>query len=448
MEAQRRGRKSVKPRALKVAVVILVLVVASKNSITLLQQSVMPKKGIEISTHQRAIGYGRPLSELEDFLATNANTPAGRFVVLLRQYLYFERNAEAERIEACLQWKASTNSAMCFGGLKNYRKALALVDGKSADDKLAIEKATRLALYEDAESEPAMTVYDIYRYDDNKEIIPFLGTQAACLPLMLAGFAVSSQGMALELGPFAGFSTRCIAAGMAKNAVRQDSLVACDSFEGHANFKAITGRAPWLQSQYPSFTNENPNFVFLWEKAVQPVYPAARALVGWINKDSVSFDRLHNKPIDLLSVDSAKSGRQFYDQLEGISPLKQGSILFLMDFELVSEQIKQVYGCLREEYLLPVYVSFTMEHWAWIVRRDFSLQDSSIKQCFQTVAKNLESEIARIDERVVEDSEFLGSFGARNTTSDPYTSMRDHLKTSTINSLHTKPDTWLKLAGM
>jgi len=72
------------------------------------------------------------------------------------------------------------------------------------------------------------------------------------------------------------------------------------------NFNAISGRNPWIKDEFPEFTKENDDFVFLWKPAVLPVYPAAVPSKGYIDKINLNPDTFGNCNVALLSIDSAK----------------------------------------------------------------------------------------------------------------------------------------------
>jgi hypothetical protein len=341
--------------------------------------------------------------QMEQFVVRNPDTPGARFIRLLRDNLHYEPGSEARRLSACTNSaiKDAKNVSICFGGGRNYRKAL---ETSNIDD-LKLEHATRLVLWE---NNTDMNVYKLRRYNGTDRLIPYLGTQAACLPLMLAGYAAheNPDNVVVELGPFAGLSSRCILVGMLKHGVHEGAYRAFDTFEGVNNWKAISYLAPWLKKEHPEFNENQTDFLFLWKMNVESVYPTAQASVGWINKDTLNPTVLGRKHVSLLSIDSAKSAKMLIDQLEGLGVIATGTIIFLMDFEFVPDQVRQIYACLREDILIPVYASFSMEHWAWIVTKDFSFEDTKIRQCFSTLGISNKN-ITRMERMLVEDAQYL-----------------------------------------
>uniref|UniRef100_A0A7S4JQ65 Uncharacterized protein n=1 Tax=Odontella aurita TaxID=265563 RepID=A0A7S4JQ65_9STRA len=346
-----------------------------------------------------------PYQELERFLAENPDLPASRFVDLLKKHLHFEPDAESQRITACLK---RVNPALCFGGLRNYRvaqKELDTTEGRKSN----IEEVTRVAQIGGKSSQ---TVYALRRYTDELAAleIPTLGTEVACLPLMLAGYASSrdEDSVVVELGPFAGLSSRCIVTGMLQQGLRENSFFAFDSFEGLANYNAIKRRAPWLARTHADFTENNTDFLFLWELAVLPVYKTAKAKKGWITKDSLNPSVLFNRTVTMISIDCAKNAQKLKSQLEGLGTIRKGTVIFLMDFEFVRSQVKQVYGCLRGRFLLPVYASWKMEHWAWIVTNDFTLNnDEFFGRCYANILANITKAVDRMEHQLQMDVEYL-----------------------------------------
>jgi hypothetical protein len=225
----------------------------------------------------------------------------------------------------------------------------------------------------------SFTVWHLRRYAQNKELIYKLGTDAVCLPLILAGASIQDFGVAVELGPFLGFTSRCLGLGL-NTTKRAHSFHAFDSFDGKENYNAISHRLPWVKQYNESFTSQNSNFVWLWNMAMQDVYPSARAHAGWINAANVNAQHWNGQPIAFLGIDSVKNWVHWKSQLEGFpSPLLlKGSIFAAMDF-LFTDQPHIYYSCLQS-YLQPVYSSFcTAEHWIFIVLKD--IHQADIQKC-------------------------------------------------------------------
>jgi hypothetical protein len=373
---------------------------------------------------------------LEQFVEQNPDTPGARFIRLLRDYLHYEPGAEAKRLSSCsnLAIKDAKNVSFCFGGGRNYQKAMDSLNG----DDLKLEHATSLVLWEDRTD---MNVYKLRRYNGTDRLIPYLGTQAACLPLILAGYAAQEKpdNVVVELGPFAGLSSRCILVGMLKHGVHEGAYRAFDTFEGVNNWRAISYHAPWLKKEHPEFNENQTDFLFLWKMNVESVYPAAQASVGWINKDTLNPTVLGHKHVSMLSIDSAKSARMLIDQLEGLGIIATGTIIFLMDFEFVPDQVRQIYACLREEFLIPVYASFSMEHWAWIVTKDFSFEDGKIRQCFANLGIHNKN-ITRMERLLDGDTRYLCGLSADNQSNNQCGPQRQIAKEKMIQHIRFGPE--------
>ncbi len=307
------------------------------------------------------------LQELDDFLNENPDTPAALLVPLLRQYLHTSPAAELERVRACSRHR---NEKMCFAGHDYYTK-----------NSEAPEEEIPVVLWED---DPHMNMYNFTRYPNGKKH-GNLGTNVACIPLILAGFAATHDpnNVVVELGPFLGYSTKCIATGMRKNGVKNNTLYVYDTFSGTMNFNAIKKLNPWLKDEHPEFNQENDNFHFLWEYGVKSTYPTLVSRQGFIGHDTLNPGTLGNRPVALISIDSAKSNNHLQMQIAGIGPLKKGSILMMMDFEFVRQHIILFYACLREHFVMPGYVSWNMEHWMWIVTEDVDLAEQKHYQCYE-----------------------------------------------------------------
>lgn len=350
------------------------------------------------------------LKELEDFLNRNPNTPAAILVPLLRKYLHTSPTAEAERARACARHR---NDKMCFGGHAYYT---------SHTDKT--EKEIPVVLWED---DPDMNMYNLTHYPSGRKHSS-LGTNMACIPLILAGFAATKDpsNVVVELGPFLGLSTKCIATGMRKNGIKQDTLFVYDKFTGTMNFKAIQKMHPWLNDEHPEYTQQNDNFHFLWEYGVKSTYPTVVSRQGFISKDTLNPETLGKRPVALLSIDSAKLNEHLQEQLAGLGPLQKGSILMMMDFEFVREHIVLFFACLREKYVLPVYVSWHLEHWMWIVTEDVDLADQNHYQCYEEYRANEERRSSVVD-RALRDLQMLSGLTDNATIIDAFAPVRSPL---------------------
>ena len=292
-----------------------------------------------------------------------------------------------------------------------------------------LEHNTRIPLYEH-EKDITHFIWQLRRYgpiESQKKlrIIHNLGTDPVCLPLLLAGASVSGQGVLVELGTYVGLSSRCLAHGLGKakaaiNATSEmeSSYHAFDVF-GHdaRNFEKIGARMPWVKEVDPNFS-EDSSYRWLWDAAVKDVYPNAVGHEGLIDADSLYPKLWHKRPVQVLSVDSAKSWGAFRDQTAGIQKpymLKRGALLILMDFATIDTQIKLLYsGCLRQ-YIQPVYSSFCQgEQWIFVVTQSFSL--GMIGACLEDYLDGnqvpTEAQFEAMMAQATEDVEFMdGLFG-------------------------------------
>jgi hypothetical protein len=141
----------------------------------------------------------------------------------------------------------------------------------------------------------------------------------------------------------------------------------------------------------------------------------------------------------MLSIDSAKSARMLIDQLEGLGIIATGTIIFLMDFEFVPDQVRQIYACLREEFLIPVYASFSMEHWAWIVTKDFSFEDGKIRQCFANLGIHNKN-ITRMERLLDGDTRYLCGLSADNQSNNQCGPQRQIAKEKMIQHIRFGPE--------
>ncbi|GAX17493.1 hypothetical protein FisN_5Hh145 [Fistulifera solaris] len=350
------------------------------------------------------------LKELNDFVYQNPDTPAAILVQLLRQHLHTSPSAEVQRRKACIR---HTKDNICFGGYAHYSQH---------PDHTAHEIPT--VLWED---DPQMNIYNLTHYPNGRQHNG-LGTNMACIPLTLAGFAATKDpnNVVVELGPFLGLSTKCIAVGMRKNGVKENTLFVYDTFSGLMNFRAIQRMHPWLKDEHPEYTQQNDNFHFLWEYGVKPTFPTVISRQGFISKETLNPEALGHRPVALISIDSAKSNQHLQQQLAGLGPLTKGSILMMMDFEFVREHIVLFYACLRENYLLPVYLSWSLEHWMWIVTDDVDLADPKHYQCYDEYKTNKDGR-SRVVDLAMRDLLMLSGLTDGATVIEAFASVRNPL---------------------
>jgi len=351
-------------------------------------------KPVKISSVRRSEEKENRLrSDLDKWLQMNSNTPASRFVKLLRVHLHAQHDSEASRIKSCCNRVtslnrcadifvklgdtetkgavATKNRAWCLGGTQNYLHAQKLHQDAASDE---LQIYTRIPLID----RDNFTVWNLHRYE-NKEWISNLGTDAVCLPLILAAASIQDFGVVVELGPFLGFSSRCLGIGL-NTTGQSHSFFAFDTFDGTANYNSIAHSSPWVKQYNQSFTPQNSNFIWLWDMVMKDVYPTARANAGWINAANVNAQHWNNRPIAFLGIDSIKDWSDWKSQLEGLpNPLlSKGAIFAAMDF-ILTDQPLIYYGCLRS-FLQPVYSSLcAAEHWIFIVLQD--IYQADIQTC-------------------------------------------------------------------
>ncbi len=107
-------------------------------------------------------------------------------------------------------------------------------------------------------------------------------------------------------------------------------------------------------------------------------------------------------------ISSAKTGPQLHVQAGGIT-VPAGSILFLMDIGNLRVQLLQVYGCLRSGFIVPVYASFGMEPWAWVVTKSFNVNLPWFKKCYTNIRKDISKAHEVFVQQVEKDLNFMDS---------------------------------------
>jgi hypothetical protein len=375
----------------------------------------------ETTEHSAALMARGPLDELQSFLQNQGkHTPAARFVELLRTELHGQPQWEAHRYWACRQKKWG----LCIGGFHNAPNATS-----SSTD--VDEMQAYLPLLPPTDN---TTVFRIQRFRGTEKTILVLGTHMACLPLFLAGASMDVRnGMVVELGPFAGFSSKCLAHGvlaafrraeeqelLEKNSAMNMAprLVSMDTFSGQDNYNTMARRKTWILKAFPDLNKTNTDFLELWQQTVQYVYPKAIGAPGNIDRTTLSDHKLKSdfgvSSIHVLMADSIKTPKSFHSQLEGVT-VEAGTVLFLMDILISSSLQYQVWSCLRQDYLLPVYISWWHEHMAFVVTKTFSInQQSDIYQCYVDTAADLANRTSVMKARIKQDLTYLAGL-----TSDP-----------------------------
>lgn len=315
-------------------------------------------------------------------------TPGGTLIDLLSKYLHVAYGAEATRRQTCVKKR---NLPICFAGVSDTTDACI----HSITDKQEQEKCATIPVWTRHEKLP-LNAFRIQRLSDPRAMlhdryIMALATEAVCLPLILAGSALSNHGVAVELGTFVGFSSRCLGVGLNATGL-EHRYYGFDTFDGIRNYRKIRDRMRWVKKYNPEYTEDNDSFFFLWKLVMNDVYPTAKGTAGFIDHISLNPSVLGHKPISIVSVDSAKNHRQWMQQMKGILTLTKGTILILMDFTYVTSAVKAVYGCYRQ-FLFPVYSSFCRgEHMIFVVTETFHLEES-FQTCLSHLGKDMDGKL-------------------------------------------------------
>jgi hypothetical protein len=338
-----------------------------------------------------------PYQSMQSFLQQYPDTAGSRFIRLIQKELHGRPEWEPQRQLFC-----ERVLPLCIGGYHN-------TNGRSTVPPSASMEQT-YKYYSTQEHNfhvpllpkiDATSVYRVRRFRQTDHILHNLGSTKACLPLLLAGASIDTSGVVVELGPFAGFSSKCAAYGvlMAMNLTSSTSLdknndassttrlVSYDVFAGDVNYLSIAKYAPWVKEVYPNFTEEDSTFVKLWEDTVQDIYPGARAEQQYIDSNVLNDDTLQqrfgtNLSPQVLIVDTVKTSKLLHHQLGGLS-LQVGTVIFLMDFQRSKDLVQQIYGCFRSNFLLPIYISWNSEHMAFVVTRTFNVNDPEVFKCYR-----------------------------------------------------------------
>ena len=295
------------------------------------------------------------------------------------------------------------NAELCLAGVKEYFFSQQHRRNKPLSNILSIP------LWENQTD--VINTHTIQHVAGGTKRIVSLGTFYSCIPLLLAGYSALSMqpdSVVVELGPFAGFSSKCIVSGMAKHGHVNNSYVAFDTFEGIMNYNAISRWAPWTTQENPNFTSTNTDFLWVWQESVKEMYPEAQGRPGFSSKTTVNHEVLGNKSVSMISIDSAKKPSHFIQQQEGLLPIKAGTIWFLMDYGSVKTQIRRTYGCTRD-YLMPVYAHW--EQWAFVVKKDITaLQGPELLKCFEGIVFNMPQSLIPLHQQMEHDFKHLLGF--------------------------------------
>ena len=336
-------------------------------------------------------------SSFDLWMRENPDTPGARFVDLMKTYMHGKPGSEGDRIKAC----SSGEFAHCFAGTVNFTPKPGMEDEE-------LEKETKLPLVKDGK-----TVYQARRFFNTDRLIRTLGTDLACLPLLLASAAVK-DGVVVELGPFVGLSSRCMGMGL-QTTGREGEMYVFDTWAGARNFKDIVSSMPWIKTEHPEYSPDNDSFLWLWKMVMKDAYPSAKAYQGWITPKTVKPETWDNKKIDVLSIDSIKSWSSWNEQLGGLGDtfLEKGAIFAAMDFTY-TDQPNFVYACLRD-YLQPVYTSWHRgEHWIFVVLKTipFELPTTCMKKIMAGKKIPSQDVTDRIERQLKDDLDFMQSLGS------------------------------------
>ena len=481
-----------------------------------------------------------PLQQLQDFRSTTSSkTAAHHFLDLLQTNLYHNNNQdELHRLQACHanpRTQRLSNTNLCFAGVRAHQAALEALKQHNSTQQQVVRKMTNTTFMEQMTRMTVVqedatllksfsTVYDMRRYGPDTtttnnnnirdKLIPNLGTPLACLPLLLAGLATAQTQqqqqplLIAELGPYFGLSSKCLVSGLTVQPPHPSTstpfYVAYDTFGGVDNLRSLQHQSStrWILQDYfgdrpqllkqprelgdtTDTTNTNTSFLFLWERAVLPVYPQARSVVGRLDPDqndpvqtniyqlantAASSSQQQPHTLSLVVIDSAKTASSWNQQFKAVlgshPHLDCGSILFLMDFEFVDQQVKQVYGCLRP-YVLPVYISWNQEHWAFVVTHPdgVDLTTMAHKECYARLAASVvvgkDSSTQWMEEQVAVDLLFVssglkrdteeeapGDSAAKSDTLQKWADVRKKLMDHMVQNLRNKPEQWATLAAL
>ena len=182
--------------------------------------------------------------------------------------------------------------------------------------------------------------------DQKRKYQVYSETASYCAVLFMSGRAVSTRGsLVVEMGTLSGASSRCLAAGLATGRLQGSPpsvYMAFDAFDLYP--KRAMRKKGWDPERHPLWlaherarTKQTAYDTIVWRDVmVSPVYSGPTlAWPGDIVKTSAKALRVLPElvPIELWSIDSAKSHADFISQSKLVWPrLRVGSIVHLMDF--------------------------------------------------------------------------------------------------------------------
>ena len=350
--------------------------------------------------------------EINDFMKAYPNTPGARFITLLREEIHGEDPSwERERIDACYK---NRDLVKCVVGRKNYMAA--------SEEQIKSQKV-HLPFYQDKDGDEG-TAYELFHFQDTDKMIDNLGTHYVCLALILAGSTVS--GAVIEMGPFAGFSSKCIAYGLKATGGDAKPMLVYDKYEDIENYNRLIRTCPWMKEKYPDFTPEKADFLPLWKDTVQYVYPQATPVKGYFYPTTLydGLELLNGNNVDLFVIDSAKSAKALHDHMGSIT-LQTGTVIALMDFGFASQEIFQIYGCFRE-FMFPVFTTF-IEQNIWVVKKTFSLDQPSFRKCYKNISNEWDKALDVMNKQFIADHTFMAGLTSDEVVHEKFTYWVDRI---------------------
>ena len=202
-----------------------------------------------------------------------------------------------------------------------------------------------------------------------------------CSILYLSGQACGDGARALvvEQGTLIGHSSRCLAAGLAVAEKARNTSISYHAFDFFSSFPATAMRranfpeSNMLWQLYRQGKTKPSYLQSIWHaQMVDPVFVGAMGHPGDIGQSTPKLLRSHGLnelPLEIWSIDSAKSHTQFITQAAAVWPrLRAGSIIHLMDC------FKHQLFFFFEKFVMPgdvecVFGSLTSSPWSFVVRR-------------------------------------------------------------------------------
>jgi hypothetical protein len=256
-----------------------------------------------LETNDTSVLAAGPYYEMHAFLSTHKDTPGGRFLALLEQELYGQPDWEPTRYRACYK---ETNLPLCLGGFHNIVNTMTGEDGDSTPADAAktastdivtnlmgmtvmgrtsslggtTATASHLESESSVEKQRAMylpllptsdfsSVYSLLRYQPpqyngktqtgtTKSVTSYLiakleeDVNMACIPLMLAAASIDpDNGMVVELSPFAGFSSKCLAYGVQVALMKSNTPSSMEGMTQRRQLTPASGTSPKQHGNIP-----------------------------------------------------------------------------------------------------------------------------------------------------------------------------------------------------